>query len=516
MIDAMTNKAMLIALLLAGLGSVLLYLWRRQLVDALLAAVATAALALLAHGWPLAGGTGTTLTLDAARPPASLAGVRDLALTGEGLREGQWRDLPARPLAWTAPTLPTLRLDFPRRLPLGRIFTLAVARDDKTPARLQLLDENGRVLSETRGPGTLTVSWLPLLAETLLLQARLLDDAGKVLAQGPVPVEVAETPPLQVRGRFSAPSFDLRVLNELLVNSRALVDWEVALGKSITRSERARDRIATPDLLVVDAAWFERAPAAGRNALLEQVRAGSALLVLGGSANDAGVWARTLDLRLQAQSADKVFDTALRLPAAPFNPATRRAGAWTGSDAGLWSRGWGKGRIGWLGVADWHRVAIGEPRALALWWQEVLDALPLQRVEEREWLVPNEMPLPGQRLEVCARGVQGKATFPQLAQSLAWQRRVERVDASCVAVWPAQPGWLRVDTGGATPVSGWVYVYAPGDWPLWQAAERRAATARYAARPPEPFTPAQQMAPRWPFAVLFGLAMLALWWRERR
>ncbi|QNA87568.1 hypothetical protein G4G28_02170 [Massilia sp. Dwa41.01b] len=50
MMDAMT-----IALLLTGLASVVFYLWRRKIVDALLAAVATAALALLAHGWPLPG-----------------------------------------------------------------------------------------------------------------------------------------------------------------------------------------------------------------------------------------------------------------------------------------------------------------------------------------------------------------------------------------------------------------------------------------------------------------------------
>ncbi|QNA87569.1 hypothetical protein G4G28_02175 [Massilia sp. Dwa41.01b] len=159
---------------------------------------------------------------------------------------------------------------------------------------------------------------------------------------------MVESPPLRVRGRFSAPSFDLRVLNDLFANSRALVDWQVALGKTVTRSERARDRIATPDLLVIDAAWFERAPAASRNALLEQVKDGGALLVLGGSANDAAVWARTLDLRLQAQPADKLLHTPLTLAAAPLNPATRQAGAWLGSDTGLWSRGWGRAAsAGW-------------------------------------------------------------------------------------------------------------------------------------------------------------------------
>ncbi|HBZ05008.1 MAG TPA: hypothetical protein DEP03_01085, partial [Massilia sp.] len=89
----------------------------------------------------------------------------------------------------------------------------------KAPARLQLLAENGQVLAEVRGDGDLTAQWLPPLAETLELKARLLDARGKLLAEGPVPVVVEETLPLQVRGRFSAPSFDVRVLNDLLAGS---------------------------------------------------------------------------------------------------------------------------------------------------------------------------------------------------------------------------------------------------------------------------------------------------------
>jgi hypothetical protein len=499
---------------------VLLYLWRRRWIDAVLAAIATAALALLAGGVTLPGEAGATLAIDAGRPPASLDGVRALTLDGDGVRAAQWRDLPARPLTWTAPETGTLRLEFPRRLPLGRMFALTVKRssagNNSAPARLQLLAENGQVLGEAGGTGEITVTWLPPLAETLELKARLLGEKDKLLAEGPVPVVVEETRPLVVRGRFSAPSFDLRVLNDLLANSRAVIDWQVALGKTVTRSETAREKIGKPDLLVVDAAWFERAAGPARAALLEQVEEGAALLVLGANANDAAVWSRTVGLNLQAQPADRLSGGPLTLPVAPLNPAARNAGAWTGSESAVWSRQWGEGRIGWLGAADWHRHAIGEPRALALWWQGVFDALGVERVDEVSWLDPVEMPLPGQRLEVCALGVRGKVSFPDLGQTLAWQRRPDRVDASCVAVWPRQPGWLRMQTQGSKPVTGQLYVHAPGDWPLWQALEKREATARYAARTPAAMTPSERMLAPWPFAVLFALAMLALWWRERR
>jgi hypothetical protein len=506
----------IVAISLIGAASVLLYLWRRRFLDAALALVAAAALAPLASNLNMPGESGTTLAIDTRHPPLTLDGVRSLTLKGDGLRAAQWADLPARPLAWTVPDKAVLRLEFPRELALGRLFALTVKRGGEAQGRLQLLAENGQVLADARGAGDLTVSWLPPLAETLLLKARLLDDKDTVLAEGPVPVVVSETRPLSVRGRFSAPSFDLRVLNDLFTQSRALVDWQLTLGKTVTRSESAREKIDKPDLLVIDAGWFERAAPPARAALLQEVSGGAALLVLGANANDAGIWSRSLQLPLQAQATGKLTGGPLPLPVAPLAPATRVAGAWTGHENAVWARQWGKGRIGWLGAADWHRLAITEPRALALWWQGVLDTVRVEREEEVNWLAPREMPLPGQRLEICALGVRGKLRFPDLALTLDWQRRSDRVDASCVAVYPRAPGWLRMETQGAKPAAGQVYVYAPDDWPQWQAAERRDATARYAARTPVPAAATQRPLTQWPFAVLFALAMLGLWWRERR
>jgi hypothetical protein len=167
-------------------------------------------------------------------------------------------------------------------------------------------------------------------------------------------------------------------------------------------------------------------------------------------------------------------------------------------------------------VADWHRHAISEPQALALWWQAVLDRVGVEEAGDVAWLDPVEMPLPDQRLELCAQNVRGEVAIPGLRHTLAWQRRADKADAACVAVWPHKAGWLRMQAQGRKSASGEVYVFANGDWPLWQAAQRRDATARYAAR--TPVAPAGQPGarPDWPFALLFAAAMLALWWRERR
>jgi hypothetical protein len=495
-----------------GLLAALAYAARRRWVDAVLALVAGVALAGTIGELALPGEAAATLTVDAADPPRTLAGVRTLRLSGDGLRAAEWDDLPARPLDWKRPDTPAIDLDFPRTLALGRVFTLAVHRSWSAPGRLQLLAENGQILAEAKGDTDLAVQWLPPVAERLVLKARLLDAAGKVVDEGPIPFAVTEPAPLQVRGRFGAPSFDLRVLDDLLAASGAVIDWQVELGKGLERAETARAEMDQPDLEIVDAAWFERAGAAARAAVLARVGAGTRLLVLGANARDAAVWARSVQLPLAPQPANGTIGAVLPLAPGGLNPDGDRAGDWTGTD-GLWTRDWKAGRIAWLGVGDWHRHAIAQPRQLALWWQDVLDRLRVQRRADVEWLDPDEMPLPHRRLAICARGVSGNVTVAELKQTLAWQRRPEQVDGACVAVWPAAGGWLHLQTGSN---DGQVYVYAPGDWPLWQRSERRAATARYAARTPAPVATGTRPLPVWPFGVTFALAMLLLWWRERR
>lgn len=508
----MSTNMMLALIGFAGLASAGLYLWRRHWPDALLVLLAAASLGLFAAGIRLPGDAGRTLTLDPAAPAPMLDGVHALAVKGDGLRAAQWNDLPALPLEWQRPEGGALRLHFPRQLALGRTFTLRVQREDKVDARLQLLAENGQVIAQARGTGELAVNWLPPLAERVVLKARLLDAAGKTLAEGPVPLTIDAPAILQVQGRFGAPSFDLRTLNELLAGSGALLDWQVLLGRAITRTELPAGEMKEPNLLVIDAAWFERLGAGERSALLGRVAGGLPLLVLGANANDPGVWSRTLGLSLQAQAAGKKIDTPFELPVAPLNPASREAGVWTGSDNLVWTRNWQKGRIAWLGASDWHRHAIAEPQALALWWQGVLDRVGVDDPRSVEWLEPEELPLPGQRMELCARGVKGEVAFPELKLTRTW---APRTDAACVAVWPEKSGWLEVQDAKAGAHA--VYVYAPGDWPQWQAAQRRDATARYAARTRDKALAGTARAfPAWPFALVFALAMLLLWWRERR
>lgn len=542
-----------IAVLIAGVVSAALYVRKRAWINALLVLVAALALAAMLSGYSLPADGAKTVALktdggdvdEAALLAVPQAHV--IALSGPGLRESQWRDLPARPLQWAPPAADVLHLDFPRSITLGRIFKLTVRRSQPQPGwRLQLLAENKEVIAEATASGAsssvssvslLSVQWLPPVAEAMVLQARLLDAAGKIIAQGPLPLQVTAALPLQIQGRFYAPSFDARTLNQLLTDGGAILDWQVTLGKSIARSETARAPMSEPNALVVDAAYVEHLNAAARAALLAQVAQGLPLIVLGGNAADAASWQRDFGLRLHPQSNTTEKEDmrqfgagagagalAMSLPPAGLNPDDKIAQPWSvlaldgKQQPWMWQRSWQKGRVIWFGVTDWHRYAITAPNALALWWQTALDQTALGSAQKLTWQFPDPMPLPGWRSEVCVQGgapaiVAGAVLQPEGLPASAWQQRADKADALCAAVWPKQSGWLKFSSGAQSAME---YIYAKSDWPAWQQALRQDATARYAARTPAPEAPLRTPLPMAPFGVAFALAMLALWWRERR
>ncbi|HEY1042912.1 MAG TPA: hypothetical protein VGE60_03530 [Telluria sp.] len=500
-----------ITIILVAVASAGAYVWRRQWVDAALALVAGAALGALVNGFSIPAEQGPAV--DAAS--GDVAHAAQVTVKGDGLRASQWQDLPARPLHWSAPAEQVLRLDFPHEVVRGRMFTLSVGRGVAGEARLQLLAENGALLAESKGKDkTISVQWMPPVAEALVLRARLLDKDGKALAEGPVPFRIVDNEPLRVQGRFGAPSFDAQALARLLQQSNAVLDWRVVLGKTVTRAETPREAIGRPDVAIVDAAYVERLPSSARAQLIAQTAGGVPLVVLGANASDRSLWQREFQLALAAQpeGAETGRELKMTVPALAALPQ----GAWQARGERIASRAWQQGRITWLSLADWHRHAITEPKALALWWQQVIDVAGVRRKVATHWLPPIEMPLAGQRLEVCATGVHGSVRFPELGQTLEWQRRPDKAGASCVAVWPRKSGWLAMETGAKEVARSAVYVYEDADWPQWQATQRRDATALYAARTPAKVPAGRTQLPEWPFALLFVAAMLALWWRERR
>jgi len=533
----------------AGVVSAALYGRKRKWINAVLAGVAGVALALAIADLRQPAAGADALAIDTG--PAGQISDADrlaiqrataIALNGDGLREAEWRDLPARPLQWKPAAADLLWLDFPRTMSLGRIFTLTVRRwPSQAGWRLQLLAENKQVLADSGAAAPaaqLSVQWLPPVAENMVLQARLLDAAGKTIAQGPIPLQVKDAIPLQIQGRFDAPSFDARALNQLLSDGSAIMDWSVTLGKAIARSETARAPLTAPNAMFVDAAYVEHLSPSARAALLAQTGQGVPLVILGGNAANAPLWQREFGLPLHPQSPTTekedarqftVAGTALTMPPATLNPSDKVAEPWSvlardgKKQPWLWQRDLRQGRVIWIGVSDWHRYAISAPQALTLWWQAAMDKIALASVQKTSWQLPDPMPLPGLRSELCAQGAKpGTALQVEGFADLRLQTRTDKADAVCAALWPQKSGWLKFNNiGVAEP--GLEYVYAAKDWPAWQKALRRDATAQYAARALPAGAgagagsePASRVVPAAPFAVLFALCMLGLWWREQR
>ncbi|MYM21346.1 hypothetical protein GTP46_01605 [Duganella sp. FT135W] len=539
-----------LAAVATGVVSAALYGRKKQWRNAALAGVAGVTLATAladirlpaaASAAPLSVSTEAGRISDADRQ--AIPNAARLALSGDGVREAEWRDLPARPLQWKPAAADLLWLDFPRSMSLGRIFTLSARRSPAQAGwRLQLLAENKQVLADSgvSSAAQLSVQWLPPVAETMVLQARLLDANGKIITQGPIPLQVKDPVPLQIQGRFDAPSFDARTLNQLLSDGSAILDWNVALGKAITRSETAREPLSAPNAMFVDAAYVEHLTPSARASLLAQTAQGVPLIVLGGNAADAAAWQRDFGLALHQQSPTtekedvRQFGAALSMPPAGLNPADNAAEPWSvlardsKKQPWMWQRSVGQGRVVWIGVADWHKHAISEPQQLTLWWQSAMDRIALDSVQKTVWQMSNPMPVPGLRSEVCAQGVKaGTALAVDGYAPMQLAARVDKADGVCAALWPQKAGWLKFNAEGMAG-QGAQYVYAANDWPAWQRALRRDATALYAARSNAAGAVAsaadvaragggttERPLPGAPFGVLFALCMLALWYREQ-
>jgi hypothetical protein len=535
-----------LAALAAGVVSAALYGRKRKWINAALAGVAGAALALAIADLrqPAAGADALVIDTGSAgqindADRLAIQHANAIVLSGDGLREAEWRDLPARPLQWKPAAADLLWLDFPRTMSLGRIFTLTVRRSPSQAGwRLQLLAENKQVLADSGAAAPaaqLSVQWLPPVAENMVLQARLLDAAGKTIAQGPIPLQVHDAVPLQIQGRFDAPSFDARALNQLLSDGSAIMDWSVTLGKAIARSETARAPLTAPNAMFVDAAYVEHLSPSARAALLAQTGQGVPLVILGGNAADAPLWQREFGLSLHPQSPTTekedarqftVAGTVLVMPPATLNPSDKVAEPWSvlardgKKQPWLWQRELRQGRVIWIGVSDWHRYAISAPQALTLWWQAAMDKIALASVQKTSWQLPDPMPLPGLRSELCAQGAKG-GTALQIEgfADLRLQTRADKADSVCAAIWPQKSGWMKFASAGLSE-PGLEYVYASKDWPAWQKALRRDATAQYAARATKAPVLGADVADSnrpvlpWPFAVIFVVCMLGLWYRE--
>lgn len=552
----LTQAGLMAVLMLASLVSAIVYWRQRRKLDAILVLAAVVPLVLVLLQPSLKENnslnTPSTYFIDSRHPLPAISELRQkiqqadtISLRGDGLFRSQWQDVPVRPVIRLADSDHNkeagerLELKFPQRLAYGRAFTLEVQRpqaSSQSEWRIQLLAENQQVLAEQKGRGkTLTLEWLPPAVERMVLQAKILDAQDKLIEQGPIPLEVINTPPLQVQGRFAAPSFDTQSLNQLMLQSHAILDWQTQLGKTIVRRESSEQVLDETALLVQDAAYFEQLSQTARQQVLARVAAGASLIVLGVNAQQASIWSKQLGLSLRKVNTDteKIRSAqGVNLSAVNWTPALANSSDWQAVDAQHWlvQRSWQRGRIVWLAAADWHQSMISEPLKLKLWWQSVLDASAVQQVQD--WMLAiddgvenSDMPLSGQALQLCAQGLDQRVLVLQgVSQRLQLSPVAHKVEAQCAAFWPAHSGWYDWQTlpqkkpsdDAQTQARAAFYVFNESDWKSWQRQQKYRATAAYANLLPEDRSARTTNLPLWPGILLSMAACLMLWRREQR
>ena len=223
------------------------------------------------------------------------AGRRRMKVEGDGLRAAQWHDLPARPVDWTAPASDVLRLDFPRRADAG-----AHVHADGSP----------HAGAAPRGCSC----WPRTTRSSPKRRERGKDADGAVAAAGGRNAGAQGAPARRAparyrrRDRCRSPCATTRRCRCRAASARrrstrasSTSCLPTATRCSTGRSRSARPsraakrrakRLRRPDLLVVDAGYFERASGGARGALLERVAGGMPLIVLASNATDPALWSR--------------------------------------------------------------------------------------------------------------------------------------------------------------------------------------------------------------------------------
>lgn len=499
-----------------------------------------------------------------------------VVVQGDGLFANQWQDLPVKKIQWQQNTIPlgeTLQLDFPQQLAYGRVFQLDVVRRQAKGAwRVQLLAENQQVLAEQKASGEhISVNWLPPVAERMVLQAKVFNEADQLIDQGPIPIDFVTMPPLQIQGRFSAPSFDIQALNTVLVQSDAILDWQTQLGKGIARKENAKSEIEKPNLFIQDAAYFEQLKTSDRRQLLDQVATGASLIILGANAQQAPLWANVLELNLRKQrsqnqnpnqnigqqenqvDANEIMTSqGLHLSASTWSPINK-----DNNDNNIWQinsspknkmsvqnitaqRNWQLGKIVWLAASNWHQSMISEPKNVKLWWQSIVDLS--ETKQEQIWQSTlsrfgQTMSIPEQPVQLCSQGLEQRniQVLPENI-NLQMQEVANRAEAQCIAFWPKIAGWhnwqtspeksaaqsktktktkTQMPTDTDTDAQASFYIFSTKDWPTWQRHQKHLATKNYAQKLPDATNYKNSKFPTWPFILLSMFFFLSLWWREQ-
>ena len=479
-----------------------------------------------------------------------------LHVVGWGLPTSDWPALrvAAASLHLAPPPMGFTHAAWPRLIPLG----------EQLQVRGRLVGPGGThiLLSITGGGAVDSAVTGPDGSFALATQPRATGRQLYTLSATSVPAEtlgVVVTPPPRWRTLIvtAAPSFEAAAVRDLLAGRGGAVTWRAGVSRERIRTEyvnrdstvptglRARD-FAALDLLLLDGRSFMALSAAERAAMRAAVAdSGLGVLLLPDDALPAA--ARALGFSLLADTA--LTERLVRPVAAGGTPATAPVPAEPyllretfGARAVLWGAAGeilaqvmplGAGAVGVTMVTAPSRwVRAGERATFATYWSALLATVVAS--PGRRWSIGGAEPSLANRAVEISRLTPGRRpgvsrspfhSSDPVAIVLGPDGARDTVYLSADALepgrwigryWPRRSGWHEI---ADEPDAAW-YVTAPTTWMAHQAAERLAATARWAATAPPAGAAQAPLTARRPFPVGWYLALFVLaagvLWAERR
>lgn len=460
--------------------------------------------------------------------PLKEPGLGKLKISGHGLSEAGWLEIPANvPVEWTAPAFTGIYdARWPRTVMVGESWHITgkyKAAADTNPDAIftaELIDPAGNIVASKRlkSDQAFTLTARTKTAGPLLYRLKVTDRKGDTLSTETVPVFATRPKPTKLMVVQSAPSFEARHMLEWAARFGAdlTVQTQISKDRYLTQSSKpdapnqlspfAPELLAAQDMLVIDGRSLTSLDAVSRVSLEEAVHAGLGVLVVADSNliksidDMQGMLLAGFELKevsAQNQSAAPRWPTAateMPLPVLPFQIIPKDGTPLVISETGRvlnLMKTKGLGRVALSLVRQRHAWATSGDTALyAAYWSYIMAELARPTPHDR--IVPpaeNKIARVADKTTVCAlgttpnlmleiKGTGAAHTFSPTTQLVPEQAGSPR---SCAAFYPQTSGWYHarlLSESESTPLDKvYIYAHARKDWAAVDAQERQAATA---------------------------------------
>lgn len=464
--------------------------------------------------------------LDAGQLPLREPALSAIDVHGFGLDQAQWLNFPQnikvefKPPAidgFTAMRWPRSLFEGETLLVNGHYQTL----DPEAIIQLRLLDPADNVVDEARIKNDQGFSLAARIKTPGNLVYKLQAwNAGLMLSEQPVAVNVGETSPLNILIMQSAPSFETRALKNFAATRghRIRLNTDISKGKRIAQSANlapdadtslSPQNLAEHDILIMDGRALVNLPPTQRQWLNEAIEAGLGLLLLADSTLADNITALDSDLlngfqllplaRVETSAVPRLLTENTTPWQEPVRVAAMQAAAENADvliDDGqgrslVITRAKGLGQIGISLISHSHSwLTAGQNALWGDYWRTLFSSLARQR-ENSYLLTPPETEFGrvNQRQAICALGTEkgssvsvGPLSPMEASSGFELILAADRLNSprQCAYFWPRVSGWHQLQLYSANRGSVLdqkaIYIFSADQWLAQQRGQRVQAT----------------------------------------